>query len=194
MPTLMNQRTWRAVVGAVLLFFPILPAASARESIARTAPAAEAGAVTLLRDGDYLPALLKAIDGAGAEIVLSAFFFRTGGTLEGLPERVLAALGAAAERGVQVTAILERGPDGDNVSRDNTATALRLQGAGIRVCFDSPERTTHAKVVVIDGRFLFVGSHNLTQSALRYNREVSVRIESPALATELLRYLRGLCP
>lgn len=177
-----------------MLFFLIMPVASAREPALRAAPAVDAGAVTLLRDGDYLPVLLEAIGGARAEIVLSAFFFRMAGTLDGLPDRVLAALAAAAERGVQVTAILERGPEGDNVSRDNTATALRLQGAGIRVCFDSPERTTHAKVVVIDGRFLFVGSHNLTQSALRYNREVSVRIESPGLAAELLRYLRELCP
>ena len=133
MRTLMNQRTWRAAGWAVLVIFLTLPAASAGELAVPATPATDAGAVTLLRDGDYLPALLTAIGQARAEIVLSAFFFRTGRMAEGLPDRVMAALGAAAGRGVQVTAILERGPEGDNVSRDNAATAVRLQGAGIRI-------------------------------------------------------------
>ena len=59
---------------------------------------------------------------------------------------------------------------------------------------DAPDRTTHAKLVVIDRRYLFVGSHNLTQSALKYNHEVSVRIDSPPLAEEALAYLKSLCP
>ena len=59
---------------------------------------------------------------------------------------------------------------------------------------DGPDRTTHAKMVIIDRRYLFIGSHNLTQSALKYNHEVSVRIDSPLLAEEALRYMKSLCP
>jgi phosphatidylserine/phosphatidylglycerophosphate/cardiolipin synthase-like enzyme len=177
---------------AALLIF-LAPPAAAQDRMVSLSPPETAG-VRLLKDGDYLPALLEAVGQARSAIVLSAFFFRTTGTPPGLPDRVLAAFEAAAGRGVQVTAILERGPEGDNVSRDNAATAERLRSDGIRVCLDAPERTTHAKLVVIDGRLLFVGSHNLTQSALKYNREVSVRIDSPRLAAEALRYLGELCP
>lgn len=153
-----------------------------------------AGGARLLTDQEYLPALLDGIAGARREIVLSAFFFRTAGTMDSYPDVVLKQLLAASRRGVGIEAVLERGQEGDNVSRDNAATAARMRDGGIRVCMDAPERTTHAKLIVIDRRYLFVGSHNLTQSALKYNREVSVLIDSPPLAEEAIRYLRSICP
>jgi phosphatidylserine/phosphatidylglycerophosphate/cardiolipin synthase-like enzyme len=60
------------------------------------------------------------------------------------------------------------------------------------VSFDSPTVVTHAKVVVVDGRYVYLGSHNLTQSALRHNNELSVRIDSPELAAEVAAYLGKL--
>ena len=38
-----------------------------------------------------------------------------------------------------------------------------------------------------------IGSHNLTQSALKYNHEASVWIDSSPLAEEALRYMKSLC-
>ena len=37
-------------------------------------------------------------------------------------------------------------------------------------------------------RIVILGSHNLTQSALRHNNELSVRIDSPSLAAEVGAY------
>jgi phosphatidylserine/phosphatidylglycerophosphate/cardiolipin synthase-like enzyme len=88
--------------------------------------------------------------------------------------------------------ILEKsGRDNDNLDTDNRHTASFLARGGVRVRFDSPLVTTHNKVVVIDNRHIFLGSHNLTQAALRHNRELSVRIDSPGMAAELLSYLEG---
>jgi phosphatidylserine/phosphatidylglycerophosphate/cardiolipin synthase-like enzyme len=179
---------------AVLVFCVQAALAAPREVKAPGFPSLAGCNVQLLKDGDYFPALLGAIDGARGKIVLSAFFFKTNGFAENRPDAVLEHLREAARRGVSVEAIFERGQAGDSVSKDNADTAKRLKQSGIRACFDAPDRTTHAKLVVIDGRILFIGSHNLTQSALKYNREVSVRIDSPALAEEALRYLRSLCP
>ncbi|HQB31212.1 MAG TPA: phospholipase D-like domain-containing protein, partial [Syntrophales bacterium] len=67
-----------------------------------------------------------------------------------------------------------------------------LRKAGIVPVFDTTERTMHAKIAVIDRRHVFLGSHNFTQSALKYNHEVSLRVDSPALAEELLRYIRSI--
>jgi len=50
----------------------------------------------------------------------------------------------------------------------------------------------HAKVVVIDGRCVVIGSHNWTESALRYNHEVSVLICSSDLAKEVKEYIESL--
>lgn len=158
------------------------------------APSPAGCGVSLLKDQDYFPALLEGIRLARHEIALSAFFFKTMGTGNSQPELVLTHLLEAARRGVRVEAVVESGPGGDNVSRDNEETAKRLKKGGIRVCLDAPDRTAHAKLVVIDRRYLFIGSHNLTQSALKYNHEVSVRIDSPPLAEEALAYLKSLCP
>jgi phosphatidylserine/phosphatidylglycerophosphate/cardiolipin synthase-like enzyme len=177
---------------ALLILFTHGAAAAepGREALDTSSPAG----ITLLKDMDYFPALLEGIRHARQEIVLSVFFFKTKGMGNSLPELVMTQLIEAARRGVRVEAVVERGPHGDNVSRDNEQTAKRLKKGGIRVCLDAPDRTTHAKLVVIDRRYLFLGSHNLTQSALKYNHEVSVRIDSPPLAEEALRYLQSLCP
>lgn len=150
--------------------------------------------VRLLRDRDYLPALLEGIDHARREIALSVFFFKTNGFKDHQPDRVLSHLQEAARRGVKVDVVVEQGQEGDNVSEDNAETAKKLRAAGIAVCMDGPGRTTHVKMVIIDRRYLFIGSHNLTQSALKYNHELSVRIDSPSLAEEGLRYMKSLCP
>ena len=49
-------------------------------------------------------------------------------------------------------------------------------------------------MVVIDGRYLLIGSHNLTQSALKFNHEASVWIDSVPLAEEALQYMKSICP
>ena len=71
------------------------------------------------------------------------------------------------------------------------AAALLTRG-GVRVVFDSPTVTSHNKTVVIDNRYVFIGSHNLTQGALRHNNELSVMIVSPELAAEVKSFLDRL--
>jgi len=152
------------------------------------------GSVRLLKDGDYFPAFMKALDGARREIVLSFFLFKTNGHRTGYTDRLLAGLVRAARRGVRVRVVLERGKDAgaSQVDRSNRETAARLRQEGIDVTFDSPRVRTHTKVAVIDGRYIFLGSHNLTNSALRYNHELSVCIDSPSLAGEIMRYIESL--
>lgn len=160
----------------------------------RQAEASEGGRVQLLEDREYFPALVKAIDGAGGEIVLAFFLFKTNGYHTSYTDRLLAALVRAVGRGVRVRVTLERGDEArdSQVAADNRETAARLEKQGIDVTFDSPHTTTHAKVAVIDGRCVFLGSHNLTNSALKYNHELSVFIDSPSLAGDILRYIESL--
>ncbi|MBU0652907.1 MAG: hypothetical protein KKG96_08505 [Proteobacteria bacterium] len=148
----------------------------------------------LLLDRDYFTALMDGVDRARAEIFLSAYLFRTIQNARGYPEAVLKRLVAAVHRGVRVDVVLERNRDTDDLSRNNAETAERLKQGGIRVCMDAPDRVTHTKLVVIDRRYLLIGSHNLTQSALKFNHEASVWIDSPSLAEEALSYMKSLCP
>ena len=195
MPNCLNGGIRRITPFVALLILFAQATVVADPGIKAPVPAPPAGCDTkLLMDRDYLPALLEGIDQARREIALSVFFFKTNGFKDHQPDRVLSHLREAARRGVKLDVVVEQGQEGDSLSRDNEKTVKKLKAAGIAVCMDGPERTTHAKMVIIDRRFLFIGSHNLTQSALKYNHEVSVRIDSPSLAEEALRYMKSLCP
>lgn len=183
-------------IPVLLLLQPGSPAhAAARQggtSLEATADS-KGCSVTLLKNRDYFNTLCGKIREARRQIVLAFFLFRTNGHPKSYPEIVLAELSRAARRGVPVTVVLEQDDrSGSTVNRDNREVAERLKKAGVEIRFDAPKRTTHTKIVVIDGRYCFIGSHNLTASALKYNNELSVLIDSPALADRTLDYIRGL--
>jgi phosphatidylserine/phosphatidylglycerophosphate/cardiolipin synthase-like enzyme len=191
------HRIIRRMTSLAVLLILLSPAAFAAGLEGRVAgpfpqPVAEA---RLLLDRDYFTALLDGVDQARSEIALSVYLFRTIENAGGYPEAVLKSLVAAAKRAVLVEVVLERGePDAGGLNRNNAETAERLKRGGIRVCMDAPDRVTHTKLVVIDRRHLLIGSHNLTQSALKYNHEASIWIDSAPLAEEVLRYMKSLCP
>jgi phosphatidylserine/phosphatidylglycerophosphate/cardiolipin synthase-like enzyme len=107
-------------------------------------------------------------------------------------EKVLEELVRARQRGVEVKVILEKTRQDDRLNDENLHTAALLARGGIKVFFDTPDVVTHLKVTVIDSRYVFLGSHNLTEGSLQYNNELSVLIDSPEIAGETLSYLNQL--
>ena len=187
---------WMAPAAVLLILLVLPPAGDAAQpggKAAVTSPQAVVEAKLLL-DRDYFTALLDGVDRARSEIFLSAYLFRTIENAKGYPEAVLKRLLAAAKRGVRIDVVVERNQDADDLNRSNAETAERLKQGGIRVCMDAPDRVMHTKLVVIDRRYVLIGSHNLTQSALKYNHEASVWIDSAPLAEEALLYMKSLCP
>ena len=149
--------------------------------------------LTLLKNKAYFHALSERIQDARTQIVMAFFLFKTNGYPKSYPEIILQELGNAARRGVRVVLVLEQDAKTDStINRDNRNASERLKKAGVEVYFDSPKRTMHTKLAVIDGRYTFIGSHNLTQSALKHNNELSVLVDSPAVAEETLNYIKDL--
>lgn len=184
----MNIGFFRVVVIVIGAMVCMAPSSGLAEEA--TVPGSGSNQIRLLDDGEYFPCLLNAIDGATREIVMAFFLFKTNGYNTNYPDRIATHLVGAAERGVGVSVILERGKDPrDMVDRSNRDTAERLKKGGVRVSFDSPRTTTHTKTAVIDRRFVFLGSHNLTNSALKYNHELSLFVDSPSLAGKVLEYI-----
>ncbi len=147
----------------------------------------------LLANRDYFPTLRKAIEDARKEIVLAFYLFKTEGRAGNYPEVITRSLIKAAARGIKVEVLLERSEDtADPLNLQNRQTGEKLGESGIRVSFDSSRTTTHTKIAVIDRRYTFIGSHNLTQAALKYNNELSVRIDSADVAVRTLQYIRRL--
>lgn len=65
----------------------------------------------------------------------------------------------------------------------------KLKDAGIDVRYDSAEKRTHNKVLVIDREIIIVGSHNYSFDGLRYNNETSLLVRDRDKARELIEFL-----
>lgn len=100
----------------------------------------------------------------------------------------------AHARGVKVEIILDQSDSNydSHSATENFRTALYLSGNGITTYFDSPEKTTHAKLIVIDGKTVVIGSANWSYSAMSRNNETTVIIESPELAAYYTGYFEDL--
>lgn len=154
-----------------------------------------AGDPRFLTNKEYFTALEDKIKQAREEVLVSMFIFRTTDNRQNLAVRLRETLVAAASRGVRVTVVLEkegRERKGSSLNYDNADTARLLTKGGVKVFFDTPGTTTHTKLVVIDNRFVFIGSHNFTDSALRFNNEASVMIDSPKMAREASSFIKGI--
>jgi phosphatidylserine/phosphatidylglycerophosphate/cardiolipin synthase-like enzyme len=148
--------------------------------------------VMLLANEEYFDTLISQLTQAKQEVVVSMFLFAPGDHGNNRANQVREALIEVAKRGVRVQVFLDISGDEDFSTEANRGVAKDLRRHGITVHFDSPGRTTHTKLVVIDQRYLLLGSHNFTHSALRHNNEASVLIESPKLARQALAYLQRI--
>jgi len=99
------------------------------------------------------------------------------------PKRYIAAVYNALERGVKVTAIIERGNGGDRRFVTNHRLALDLRRAGATVIVPPRTRVVHAKVFVADNFQLLITSGNLTLGSAVRNIEYGALIQDKKLAT-----------
>jgi len=144
----------------------------------------------ILANEEFLPVLLKSIDEAQNEIMMSIFSFKAGKHKNSYPDVIASHLAGAVKRGVKVLVVLENTEDkSDTLNIQNRKSGRFLEEKGIKVFFDSPRKTTHTKLILIDQRLIFLGSHNFTQSALKYNNEISVLLDRPDLAQNVRNYI-----
>jgi cardiolipin synthase len=120
---------------------------------------------------------LEAIDRARSDIRLTAAYF--------LPDRdILAALSAAASRGVQVQLLLPR--ISNHVVTDWLARGFfsELLTAGVRI-HRYKEWMVHAKTITIDGVWSSVGTANIDRLSLTGNYEINLEVHGVELAQHL---------
>jgi phosphatidylserine/phosphatidylglycerophosphate/cardiolipin synthase-like enzyme len=95
---------------------------------------------------------------------------------------------SARKRGVKVEVILETSDRGDRTTERNKLTGNMLSREGVDVIYDPLFVTTHAKLIIIDGRINLLGSTNWTYHSLTSNHEVGILIESEEVARSLQYY------
>jgi phosphatidylserine/phosphatidylglycerophosphate/cardiolipin synthase-like enzyme len=143
-------------------------------------------------DLEYPRAVEREIASAKTRVWMSMFVVHP--DQDGPVMALLGALAAAAERGVHVQVCLDLGTvygTGETDTKHEAPLAW-LRAHGVRALLDERERTSHAKVLIIDGERVVIGSHNWTRDALTRNREASVVLEDRGLAAELSELLAAI--
>jgi phosphatidylserine/phosphatidylglycerophosphate/cardiolipin synthase-like enzyme len=160
-----------------------------RAALALDTTVAAAGARRLLPAADYLPVLKQLIAGAKSSIDIVQYnFYSESGQVKELTQQLIDEKRQNPSLNIRVFVEADHG----DAAPRNVATLRALEAAGITVVRDSPERVTHAKAVVVDGRYVVAGSHNLSNTSLTKNNEVSLLLDSPVLAKAVSGYIDDL--
>ena len=151
-------------------------------AILREAKVGNTNAFFAVRDNfrhrrDIENAYLAAIRNARHDIVITCPYFLPG-------RHFRRALRAAAQRGVNVTLLLQGRADHAMLQQATRALYTQLLGAGIRI-FEYHRSMLHGKVAVVDEEWSTVGSSNLEPFSLLLNREANVVVIDEKFASAL---------
>jgi phosphatidylserine/phosphatidylglycerophosphate/cardiolipin synthase-like enzyme len=114
--------------------------------------------------------IVDMIDKADSTIDIEVYAFTSRDIVE--------ALERAKQRGVKIRIILE------TINRE-MHDELLYKGFDVRYA-PNAYKTTHSKIMIVDGKKLLVGSHNFSNSALYKNREASVIISDMKTVNEFI--------
>ncbi|MGI8894539.1 MAG: cardiolipin synthase ClsB [Casimicrobiaceae bacterium] len=176
------QRLW-ALVELVQLQTSDVPLFPEQESLPRAGDCLVKFAVrdNLRHRRDIEHTYLAAIRSAKREILIAAAYFFPGVDFR-------RALIAAAERGVQVTLLLQARVEYRLLHYASRALYGQLRTGGVTI-EEYHQSFLHAKVAVIDERWATVGSSNIDPYSFLMAREANVFVRNPLFAGELRREL-----
>ena len=145
--------------------------------------------VQLVTDVQYFEVAKKLIQEAKYSIQVMMFEMGYYDKYPNTPSNLLIKeLMNATKRGVKVEVILEVKEGEDRTAKRNRHTGKILSEGGVDVIYDPLSKTTHAKLMVVDGQLSLLGSTNWTYYALTSNNEASVLIRSQELARAIIDY------
>lgn len=103
-------------------------------------------------------------------------------------ERLVSELCLAALRGVHIDIILPRRSNHRLIDYARDASLAPFLRAGCHVWMNRPP-FNHAKLMVVDDEWSFVGSSNIDARSLRLNFEINLEIYSPSFAQTLTHFM-----
>lgn len=130
-------------------------------------------------------AILESARQARTSVWISGYAFN--GYLEGTIGAFYAVLAAKAKAGVDVVILAEYGqatpPSVKQATRNFVEEMARN---GMRVFLLSERKALHKKMVIVDGRLVFMGSSNLTSAGTLYNEDLNLGTESLAFTKQVM--------
>lgn len=140
------------------IFIAVIIALMASVASAIDLPATGTVEVCFTPGEDCTGEIVREINGAQREILLQAYEFTSA--------PIAKAIAAAARRGVQVIAILDKS---QRTSKYSGATYLLR--AGVPVYIDERPAIAHNKIIIVDRAEVITGSFNFTRAAQERNAE-----------------------
>ncbi len=147
--------------------------------------------IIMLPDREYYNVVKKLISHANKSIyiVMYSLKYDPHETIYNDPVNMLLKLLVEAhKKGIEIKILVD---DKTNTSYHQTIKYLKSHGIEIKL---DPRRdiTTHAKILIIDSKWIIIGSHNWTESALWYNNEYSILIKNQYYAKKIEQYFYNL--
>lgn len=144
-------------------------------------PRASAKAIPVI-DREYQLYAKRIIGESKESISIAMFVAKRGEKVDNLIKE----LKKAAERGVRIRVLLD-----DRIAA-NQLTLKYLRAKNIEAKLDSPEKTTHNKIIIADNKMVLLGSTNWTEMSLGYANEANVMIENKEIARYFQKYFDHL--
>ncbi len=149
--------------------------------------------VTPLIGAIYYRELIKAIDESKLWVKVVQYQWKWNiHQRHSLVQRLGEAILRAQKRGVAVSVVLNQESPNHHLTKINRVAGDSLVRGGCQVRMYRSSVLVHTKMWVIDGRLVFVGSHNISTRALSVNEETSVKIESAPIARCFKSYFERL--
>ncbi|MCG2712726.1 MAG: phospholipase D-like domain-containing protein [Candidatus Omnitrophica bacterium] len=135
----------------------------------------------------YQQTVHKYIVGAERSITVAMYFIILEPEGTGPINELVNDLVDAEKRGVQVKVVLE-----DTKLKENRLAYEKLRKAGVNVYFDTRERLLHVKGIVVDERYVFLGSANWSRAAIERNYEATNFTDSKQDALVFKEYVDNI--
>lgn len=159
-------------LGMFIMYIYFVPSLSTNSSVAN--------------DREYLSVVQDAVKGAKESVHIIIFEVKYYPNRPNSDEmKLLYELVNAVKRGVEVKIVTDEfytNDEGVKFLKDN----------GIDIIYDPTKKTTHAKLLIIDGKIVIVGSTNWSYYSIDKNHEANALIKSTKLAGEFEKYFQNI--
>lgn len=159
--------------------------------------------IEIINNRDYFPRVHELFMNAKKSIYVIMFSARYYDAYPNSPSNVLLKdMADAKKRGLDVKIILEQEEPASaglfkkkKIQPEQHERVVRfLKQNNIPYILDSPDTTTHSKLIIVDEMYTVIGSTNWSFSALSKNNETAVVIKSREISREYLSYFNKIMP
>lgn len=143
--------------------------------------------------GDTYLAIRDLLGSASNEILIANYQFRTSEpNKNSFVNTLVGVMRERSERGVSVKILLNKIFPRSYLNTEQFKTCNRLKLCGLDVRLYNEKRILHSKLIIVDRRKVYLGSHNFTNTSMAVNSETGIILNSEEIANYFLCYWENI--